>query len=260
MTGIKLFRFSSLVVGFFLSAGFISQNNSRKLPIIKAKELPNVDTRTFQNGPQEIPQPWCTISPTIGSNLHASSTLESTGEILYSMDMATDCDIYTAWIEGKNDEGFGEYLEFEISPGYIKDDALMIFNGKCEMQNGFAASDSTWKANGRVKRFTVHYNGKAICIVELKDSQRIQAFDMSRFFDLSEMEYFAFDSPTEGESKPIKGSDAEAFSKNNWNAGAPIKLKTGDVLRFEILEVFPGTTTNNTAITELRGSCYESVK
>jgi hypothetical protein len=67
------------------------------------------------------------------------------------------------------------------------------------------------------------------------------------------MELFAFNSPLEGDATPIKGSNAEGYNKNKWNAGAPIKLKTGDVLRFEILEVYPGLATKNTAITELRG-------
>jgi hypothetical protein len=257
MTRMKLFRFSFLILASALCASFSFQKGPRKLPIIKSVLLPNVDTRTFQNGGEEIPQPWCTMTPAIGGNLRESSFLEPKGEVSYNMDMATDCDIYTAWIEGKDDNGIGEYLEFEINPAYIKDDVLFIFNGKCEMQNGFAESDSTWKANGRVKSFTVYHNAKAICIFELKDSQKIQAFDLSRFFDLSEMDYFAFNSPTEGEAIPIKGSAAEGYNKNKWNAGAPIKLKTGDVLRFEILEVFQGSKTKNTAITELRGgTCY----
>ncbi len=253
MTNMKLFRFSFLLLALTVCVSFTVLIGPPELPLIKAVELPKVDTRTFQDGGEEIGRPWCTISPAIGENMKASSFLKPSGEITYDIDKATDCDIYTAWVEGKADYGKGEYLEFKVNAGRIEEDALWMFNGKCEMQNGYAKSEKSWKENSRVKKLKIYHNNSPLCIIQLVDSRKIQTFDMSKFFDLSEMELISNDADGNEISILIKGSAAENYNTNKWNEGAAIKLKKGDILKFEILDVYPGLKWKDTAITELRG-------
>lgn len=77
--------------------------------------------------------------------------------------------------------------------------------------NGYVKSDKAWRENARVKYLKVYCNNKPICIFELKNSRSIQSFDVKDLLD----DYL---------------------------------VKT---LKFEILDVFPGTKYQDTAITEI---------
>jgi hypothetical protein len=94
------------------------------------------------------------------------------------------------------------------------------FPGNCpkittiNILNGYVKNDRLWRANARVKRLKVYYNDVPYAILELEDSRSLQ------WFDIGEV----------GREK----DDACAWT-----------------LKFEILEVYPGTRYEDTVISEL---------
>lgn len=79
--------------------------------------------------------------------------------------------------------------------------------------NGYVKSNKAWSENTRVKSLKVYYNDRPLCILELQNSRSLQ--------------YFGIDDLLEGYTSHI--------SK----------------LRFEILEVYPGTKYKDTVISEI---------
>lgn len=80
--------------------------------------------------------------------------------------------------------------------------------------NGYVRSDRLWRANARVKRLRVYYNDVPYATLELEDSRSLQ------WFDIGEV--------------GRENDDACAWT-----------------LKFEILEVYPGTRYEDTIISEL---------
>ncbi len=79
--------------------------------------------------------------------------------------------------------------------------------------NGYHKSEKAWKENGRVKRFKLHVDGQPYAILALEDSRAVQIF-------------------------PIEPLGSRAEGKDL-------------VLRFEILDVYPGDRWKDVAITEI---------
>lgn len=81
--------------------------------------------------------------------------------------------------------------------------------------NGYVKNDKAWIENSRVKRLKVYLNDRPIGILELQDSRSLQSFGLQW-----------------------------AGNYSNINK-----------LRFEILEVYPGTKYQDTVISEIYFSC-----
>ena len=102
----------------------------------------------------------------------------------------------------------------------IGESLTYTFEGKCprittvKILNGHVKSEEAWKANSRVKKLRVWYNNQPYAILALEDSRTLQSFDVG-----------------------ILGYHDEA--KPDWT------------LKFEILEVYPGTKYGDTVIAEL---------
>lgn len=79
--------------------------------------------------------------------------------------------------------------------------------------NGYVKNDKAWSENARVKRLKVYYNGRPFCILELQNSRSLQCFVIDNLLD--------------GYTSYI------------------------NKLRFEILEVYPGTKYQDTVISEI---------
>lgn len=77
--------------------------------------------------------------------------------------------------------------------------------------NGYVKSDKSWNDNARVKLLKVTCNGKPLCILELQNSRSLQTFGLQWAGDCSHI----------------------------------------NKLRFEILEVYPGTKYQDTVISEI---------
>ena len=82
---------------------------------------------------------------------------------------------------------------------------------------GHVKTKAAWEANSRPKLMKVYYLGKPICLLELQNARGMQVFDLEKF-------------------GPFGYHDA---NKPAWR------------LRFEIVEVYPGTKYQDTVISEL---------
>ena len=99
--------------------------------------------------------------------IKASSSLGDS----YKAEFANDLSYKTAWVEGKKDEGIGEYLEY-----YFKNDSPRIT--EIIISNGYMKSEETWKNNNRVKKLKLYVNGVPFGILNLKDSLTDQHFSV----------------------------------------------------------------------------------
>ena len=99
--------------------------------------------------------------------IKASSSLG----VSYKAEFANDLSYKTAWVEGKKDEGIGEYLEY-----YFKNDSPRIT--EIIISNGYMKSEETWKNNNRVKKLKLYVNGIPFGILNLKDSRTDQYFEL----------------------------------------------------------------------------------
>lgn len=82
---------------------------------------------------------------------------------------------------------------------------------------GHVKTLAAWQANSRPHYLKVYYNGKPICILDVQDARGMQFFNLEKF-------------------GPFGYNDA---NKPAWH------------LRFEIIEVYPGTKYADTVISEL---------
>lgn len=107
-----------------------------------------------------------------GGNYHirASSELKPQNDIVYNARQANDLSYYTAWIEGKKDEGIGEYLEFHFRNQSPRITTIII-------SNGYMKSESSWRNNNRVKKLKLYINGRFSHILHLEDSRTDQFFE-----------------------------------------------------------------------------------
>ncbi len=95
----------------------------------------------------------------------ASSTLLSQGANNYKISNLNDQNPMTAWVEGKEDYGIGEYIEVKSV------DVNKIYNG-------YQSSPTNWRNNSRVKKFKVYQNNKPLCFLILTDEMGAQHFDL----------------------------------------------------------------------------------
>ena len=137
----------------------------------------------------------------------ASSELTPNKHFSYSAKNAHDFDPFTAWIEGKEDYGIGEFIEYFFIANSPPVTAVKILNGYTKNKN-------SWKQNSRVKKFKLYVNNKPYAILALQDTIAFQEFILKDTL----------------QSK-IKGMDL--------------------VMKFEIMEVYPGDMFKDVAITEI---------
>lgn len=107
-------------------------------------------------------------------SVKASSSLHPEKGIVYKAENANDLSYKTAWVEGKDDEGIGEYLEY-----YFKNSSPRVT--KIIISNGYMKSETAWKNNNRVKKLTLFVNGKIYGVLNLQDSRTDQVFDIGTF-------------------------------------------------------------------------------
>tara|TARA_R110002096_G_scaffold287304_1_gene480956 strand:+ start:103 stop:831 length:729 start_codon:yes stop_codon:yes gene_type:complete len=144
----------------------------------------------------------------------ASSELTSQGNNTYLAKNAHDLSYETAWVEGVAGYGIGEYLEYRIKPENPRITEIIIVNG-------YVKSDLAWKNNSRVKKLKLYKDEKPYAILELEDTTAEQHFKID----------------------PIGYSDRKNHEL--------LQKKPEFVLKFEIVEVYPGLKYDDTVITEI---------
>ena len=122
--------------------------------------------------------------------------------------------------KGENAHDFNHESVWATKGNGIGESLTYTFEGKCprvtgvKILNGHVKSEKAWRANSRVKKLRMYYNDKPYAILNLQDSRTLQCFDVDTFGYHDEM-------------------------KPDWT------------LKFEILEVYPGASCDDTVIAEL---------
>lgn len=154
--------------------------------------------------------------------IDVSSSLPASSRNTYGKENLTDDDIRTAWIEGKNGYGIGEYILIKIQNHNprITDISLV---------NGYAKNLSVWKANSRVKTLNVYDNDELIATVNLKDTYKIQSFKLPRPF-------------------PNRPDNVTYYIKDEEDL---MNIPTSE-LKLLIVDVYKGDKYDDTAISEIQ--------
>lgn len=93
---------------------------------------------------------------------------------------AIDGDRGTAWVEGAEGDGVGEYLEITRRYTVADKDYGVDFRTLCVV-NGIARSGADRTAGGRVKRLGLYFNGAFTAALDLADTAEPQYFDLSGY-------------------------------------------------------------------------------
>ena len=89
----------------------------------------------------------------------------------YAAEKAHDFSIVTAWVEGVEGNGEGEYIKYAF-PGTCPRITTVLIH------NGYVKNWDVWRNNGRVKKLLMYYNDKPYVILHLQDTANLQSFDV----------------------------------------------------------------------------------
>jgi hypothetical protein len=103
--------------------------------------------------------------------IKASSSLSRAQGSSYVAKRANDLSYQSAWVEGKEGDGTGEYLEY-----YFKNNSPRIT--QIIISNGYVKSETVWRNNNRVKKLKLYVNGEPYRILQLDDSRDDQVFEV----------------------------------------------------------------------------------
>jgi hypothetical protein len=82
---------------------------------------------------------------------------------------AHDLSFATAWVEGANGNGIGEYLEYRFDNTHPRVTQIII-------HNGYVKSEKAWQDNGRVKKLKMILDGQPFALLALEDTKAAQRF------------------------------------------------------------------------------------
>ena len=89
----------------------------------------------------------------------------------YAAEKAHDFSIVTAWVEGVEGNGEGEYLRYSF-PGTCPRITTVLIH------NGYVKNWDVWRDNARVKKLLMYYNDEPYAILNLQDTMGLQSFDV----------------------------------------------------------------------------------
>lgn len=89
----------------------------------------------------------------------------------YAAEKAHDFRIVTAWVEGVDGNGEGEYLRYSF-PGTCP--RITTIN----ILNGYVKHWEVWRDNARVKKLLMYYNDKPYVVLNLQDTMNLQSFNV----------------------------------------------------------------------------------
>jgi len=102
----------------------------------------------------------------------ASSVLKATTSSNFRPPNLLDDDLTTAWIEGEEGPGSGEWARFDFFQPVVLD--------RLEIANGYQKDDDRFFSHARVKSLKVEYSNGATQLVELLDSKDLQSVTTAR--------------------------------------------------------------------------------
>ncbi|MCF8415167.1 MAG: hypothetical protein K9G40_02900 [Crocinitomicaceae bacterium] len=132
----------------------------------------------------------------------------------YSANNIHDLNYKTAWVEGVAGQGIGEKITYDFPPENPRITKIIIVNG-------YVKSPKAWTENSRVKKLKMYVNGKPFALLELANSKQEQSFSFT----------------------PLGVADRKDYDK--------LRILPRWTITFEIMEVYPGSKYEDTAITEI---------
>lgn len=150
------------------------------LPVLKGE--PQEDAKFFfdEFNPHEF-LPGC--SWYCGGDVHlvdASSELADSGSLTYKAGNAHDFNSQTAWVEGKPDDGIGEWIEYTFNFDRIPDYKGNLGITRLLIANGYKKSPRLWKANNRIRTLKMSVDGKPVAMIQLEDCFEIQTVEIPK--------------------------------------------------------------------------------
>lgn len=103
--------------------------------------------------------------------LKASSTLKPQGKFSYSVKNVHDLSYATAWVEGVDGYGEGEWVQYTLPADNPTITTIKI-------ANGYIRTKKAWQENSRVEALELSVNGKPYAMLYLKDVYAEQTFDI----------------------------------------------------------------------------------
>lgn len=107
-----------------------------------------------------------------GVSVRTSSTLKNQGRTNYRSSNMLDPNEGTAWSEGVNGGGEGEWIEFTITEGYH-------IGASWQLSNGYTKSKTLWEENSRVKKLKVMVDDTVVGYVMLANVLGYQSFNIA---------------------------------------------------------------------------------
>jgi len=105
-------------------------------------------------------------------NVIVSSVLKAQNDLTYNEESISDLNSKTAWVEGVEGYGIGEFVSYEFPPLNPRITKIII-------ANGYIKDKKTWQNNSRVKQLKMYVDGKFYAILNLKDVYAEQTFEVS---------------------------------------------------------------------------------
>jgi hypothetical protein len=159
--------------------------------------------------------------PIYSMSVKASSTLKSDKYANYEIKNLFDNNFNTAWVEGKRDNGIGEYIELEFKEG--------IYLGGIAFFNGYGKNEKLYYENNRIKKIKIkveYFGGTNFEEVITLEDRKYNEFNKKIFTCFLDKIFNI-------------GIYPDTFEK---------KVKK---IRITILEVYPGEKYEDTCISEL---------
>jgi len=97
----------------------------------------------------------------------ASSVLKATSTINYGATNVLDGDLTTAWNEGAEGPGVGEWIRFAVSEPAVL--------ARIEIANGYQKDEERFQGNARVKSLRLEYSNGATQLIDLLDTEAYQS-------------------------------------------------------------------------------------
>ena len=105
-----------------------------------------------------------------GGQIDSVTASSALGE-KYAAEKAHDFSIVTAWVEGVEGNGEGEYIKYAF-PGTCPRITTVLIH------NGYVKNWDVWRDNGRVKKLLMYYNDKPYVVLNLKNTPALQRFEV----------------------------------------------------------------------------------
>jgi hypothetical protein len=149
-------------------------------------------------------------------------TVKSSSQFkLFKVENIHDFNLTTPWIEGKKEGGTGEYIEYTFDLTQLSGKERAFSINSLFLINGYRKDLKVWEQYTRVKKLKMYINNIPFAYILLMDTYKFQSVNFQDFW--------------------ISNGDKK-------------------VIRFEILEVYPGAKYKNVALSELEFSGKYSEK